>query len=249
MQIQSVGLTVALTAENDATGDLGRYDSEIKQDAAIESTLAGATPAQQSLLSTDWRKGDRIERIAVDPRSGAVAFHVMTDMGPRDDHTGTFRFEGWQKHSAVRLDPSGQKTVLGPEIDFFPEGARMVWPNDGPNPFTATAPKYVPAAVSSTSTTLGYNLPWRRPGADKPAIRAFWSAGNGAILRVHLNDGSVAAVDGKAIRRFPASVSARSIDVSSDGKTALILHSDGRVDVWDLHPFGEDGWIAHRQNN
>jgi hypothetical protein len=124
----------------------------------------------------------------------------------------------------------------------------MAWPEDSEeNPFTSSAPDYLPAAVSPGRVTLGYGPPWRTSAEGKPSTKALWFAGNGATLLIHLADGSVAVVDADgnhAIRRFPAATSARSIDVSSDGNTALILYADGRVDAWDLRTFGEDGRIA-----
>jgi hypothetical protein len=250
--MQTVGLSLRLTAENDATGDLGAYDAPVSGADAVEAALSQPTARQRSLVFKDWRRGDTVERIAVDPVTGSALFHVVRDMTSRDDHTAPFSFKGWRDHWAVRLSRSGQIDEAAPITKVFPAGRRMAWPDgdlDGRNPFVATAPRFIPAALGAAGALLGASLHWVSAANSPGDVEAIWFAAGGGSLRARLRDGSVATArpPGTDVRRVIRPRQVRGIDVTQDGREVLVLGSDGRIDAWSISAFGEDGWIAARE--
>lgn len=247
-QIQSIGISVELTAENDSTGELGAYDKPVSHARDIEAVLSEPIPEQRLRVMPSWQKGDAVSKIAVDPQSGDALFHVVQDMSTRDDGTQAFSYKGWHNHSVVLLHSNGGTNAVSAVSEVFPEGTRMAWP-EGPNPFVANAPNYEPAAIGLRAYVLGYRLRWAQldPGEVRPAIAQLWFASDQAMLRIKFADKSVAVAPSSAkgpIHRFLIPENARAMDISPDGNTVFVLNMDGRIDTWDTRPFGQDGWIA-----
>ena len=94
------------------------------------------------------------------------------------------------------------------------------------------------------------------PDYPSPPASVLWQNGgmsevrwlpDGSALRVVFSDGSVGrcSPDGHSnLHRFLLPAGVRSIELEPSGKHVLVLYADGRVDAWDLEPFGIDGWVG-----